>query len=74
MEQENLTAAERMYRNHLQNCKNYHKRNPEIYQLKNKKRREKHMNDTAAYELFKEKARESSKAYRERQKLKKLNN
>ena len=70
MEQDNLSPAERMYKKHLENVRNYHKRNPEVNRLKNKRRKERLMKDPEAYKIFKEKAKERSRAYRERQKLK----
>ena len=68
---ENLTPAERMYKNHLKNVSKYQKNNPEKMRLKNQRRKERLMENPEAYTIFREKAIERSRAFRQRQKLKK---
>jgi hypothetical protein len=58
---EHLTPAERMYKRHLTNVKNYQKRNPEKMALKYKKRIEKLKLDPEAFKLFRQKQNESNK-------------
>ena len=68
---ENLTPAERMYKNHLQNVSNYQKRNRDKMRLKHQSRMIKLKENPEEYEKFKEKAKQSCKKHRENKKKQK---
>ena len=65
---ENLTPAERFYKQHLKNVVKYQKRNPEKMQLIYQRRMAKLKANPADYQAFLIRRRESCKRYREKKK------
>ena len=62
------TAAERMYENHLKNVSKYQKKNPEKMRVKYKNRMENLKKNPEEYALYRKKAYERCKAFREKKK------
>jgi hypothetical protein len=68
MEAEQLTPAERMYRQHLKNVADYQRRNPEKMKQKHQARMERIKADPVDYALFKQRRREYDRKFRENKK------